>query len=430
MLEKEIANKIQKKLTLGITKKKDRGSMPMLEWYIYINNMRVMMSNLVNYGLYPTPGQHCLKYAPHLYNMFQRRTTSQLSVFKTSFDILFSGIKLTEKIKRKIPITRFTKTPVISGWVLFQLQYLYHVMNNVKLTNKHMFNKGNYATIMVSNRKNPLDNNYLGLKGRPPKKITCIMDLELVNENNTTVLNREQLAFCLFKFEELRNIGTPEVKALTLFEVSVRNNMDSLMELDLSVNVDDDSPSKVKKSGEKMNRGNAVLKTKVRESLSNIGARVAKLKKALRENNDESIQLAIHICDDLQDSIGLCAVENDLGEGDDDITDFDEYMSSYPAEYECELFQYDENVEEGDNDSLSTNSSEDSDNDNDSKSDTEVFDDSVTDVVAASQKVIRDATVQTSVNSGGELTLSYGAHSLQFVFRNISYKLSKISHFQ
>ena len=76
MLEKEIANKIQRKLTLGITKKKDRGSMPMLEWYIYINNMRVMMSNLVNYGLYPTPGQHCLKYAPHLYNMFQHRTTS------------------------------------------------------------------------------------------------------------------------------------------------------------------------------------------------------------------------------------------------------------------------------------------------------------------------------------------------------------------
>ena len=87
-------------------------------------------------------------------------------------------------------------------------------------------------------------------------------------------------------------------------------------------------------------------------------------------------------------------------------------------------------MEESDNDSLSTNSSEESDNDNDSKSDTEVLDDSVTDAVAASQKVIRDATVQTSVNSGGELTLSYGAHSLQFVFRNISYKLSKISHFQ
>ena len=105
MLEKEIANKIQKKLTHGITKKKDRGSMPMLEWYVYINLMKVMMRNLVNYGLYPTPSNDCQKYAPHLFTMFQCGTTSDLSLFKNSYDIVLSGIKLTEKIKRKIPTT-------------------------------------------------------------------------------------------------------------------------------------------------------------------------------------------------------------------------------------------------------------------------------------------------------------------------------------
>ena len=68
--------------------------------------------------------------------------------------------------------------------------------------------------------------------------------------------------------------------------------------------------------------------------------------------------------------------------------------------------------------------------DDDSKSDTALIDDSVTDVVAGSQKLIRDGSLQTSGKSGGELTLSYCAKSFQFVSQTISYKLSKKSHLQ
>ena len=68
--EKELANKIQKKLTSKVKKMSNKSSMSTLEVYIFINGMHNMLKNLVDYGLFLTSSKECQYFAPTLTKNF------------------------------------------------------------------------------------------------------------------------------------------------------------------------------------------------------------------------------------------------------------------------------------------------------------------------------------------------------------------------
>ena len=61
VLQKEMASQMQKHTVKGTKKNSaDMGSRPMFEYYIWINNMRDLVRNLTNYGLFPTVNPNCI----------------------------------------------------------------------------------------------------------------------------------------------------------------------------------------------------------------------------------------------------------------------------------------------------------------------------------------------------------------------------------
>ena len=190
----------------------------MLEFYIFINGMYNMLKNLVDYGLFPTPSKECQHFAPTLTKMFQYSNkytgtvdlASTLEHFKTIHTFLEISNKLSEKTKHICTIKSFSPDQLTSNWILFNLSYIYHVLNKACLDDFPLFEYGNYLPVSSANKRAPFDNNHLMHKtvGKRPHRISQINDLQIIDMSRSPVVvfRREFLAYCMFNFMEVRNV--------------------------------------------------------------------------------------------------------------------------------------------------------------------------------------------------------------------------------
>jgi len=87
---------MQKHMTRGNKKKSaDMGSMPMFEYHIWINNMRDLVRNLTNYGLYPIVNPNCNIIAPQFWTLWQyvpADGTSDFTPFRQTWEAVCGSI--------------------------------------------------------------------------------------------------------------------------------------------------------------------------------------------------------------------------------------------------------------------------------------------------------------------------------------------------
>ena len=146
--------------------------------------------------------------------------------------------------------------------------------------------------------------------GKPTHRTSQISDLQIIDISRSPVVvfRRELLAYCMFNFMEVRNVGSLDYNVYLSFRTRLNVNEPLMIVAIHDTNLVARKAS-VKIKSPKLNGKNAVLKDNVIHSLFNIGARAQALLQDLEEDRGAHVS---EICQDLCDSIAESACNNKL----------------------------------------------------------------------------------------------------------------------
>ena len=309
MCEKEIAVQVTKSMKKNLVRN-NKGNPRMLEWYIYICLLNSQVNNIANYGLFPTPTDKMPTRAPTMTTASKHINTNNTDATKEFKKIFHNHFKepLSDGTKRTLNAALFVSLgQPVSLWIPFALHYM-HLLSRYAAGGKScaIFKEGNYiGTKQTASQDTPMDNNWLTNENEKTHKINNILDLAIVDIEDTAlnrqvILDKQVIAHILFEFKEPRNKEKQDVKeiiAKTESWLNTAHKIDSALDtadeatlftIDTTktTTIRVKTPATTKKTKAKVDMESYIHKDHIIEPLSKIGSNLLHLRKRFTDNED------------------------------------------------------------------------------------------------------------------------------------------------
>ena len=350
MCEKEIAAQMTKSMKKNLVTK-DKGNSRMLEWYIYICLLNSQLNNIANYGLFPSPTDEMSTRAPTMTTASKHINTNNTAATKEFKSIFLNHFKgsLSHDTARALNAALFaSQGQPVSMWIPFALHYM-HLLSRYAAGGKScaIFKKGNYiGTKQTASPDTPMDNNWLTDEKEYTHKIDNILDLAIVDIEDTAlnrkiILDKQVSAHILFEFKEPRNKEKQDVKDIIAKSESwlnTANNIDSAVgqEKLFTINTTETMPAIVrtpaatKKAKARVDTDSHIPKDRIIEPLSKIASNLLHLQKRLTDSEDnlpENLASISDVVDSLIDDFEQITNKPPIGP----FLDIATFLSIHPA---------------------------------------------------------------------------------------------------